>query len=243
MPGWLKRGRTNKDEPEKPFFSGKLHLAGFYFFAFIGLLVVALSKDHAKKMSFFVYVMSTLCLYAASTTLHTTKWHDPKLELWIQKLDHAMIIIQIAGTYTPVCLVNMPDNETWPLLILGSVWLLSALGMFKSLYWNNPPKIFNVAYYFLLGLTILPFMPKVVKVLDKFEWISFAVAGIIYLCGGATYGLEWPDPHPKIFGFHEIFHLCTLTANILFFVPIGRAALLQSFETNNGPRKVFGTTG
>lgn len=172
------------------------------------------------KMAFFVYMMSTLCLYATSATLHTTKWHDEKLELWVQKLDHTVIIMQIAGTYTPVCLVNMPRNDTWPLYILASVWNLAFVGIFKALYWDNPPKIFNVAYYFLTGLFIIPYMPRAMQSIPLYEWVCFLLGGIVYLYGGLVYGMEWPDPNPKIFGFHEIFHLCTLTANMCFFSPI-----------------------
>jgi hemolysin III len=228
MPGWLRRGRTLADEPVKPFLRGRLHQFGFFAFAIFGTYAIMKSKDHIKKMAFYVYLMSTLCLYATSFTLHTIHWHNEKLELWIQKLDHTVIIVQIAGTYTPVCLCNMPQNERWPLFILASVWNLTLVGAFKAIYWDNPPKIFNVAYYFLTGLSIIPYMPKVIQNLPLFEWGCFLMGGIIYLYGGLTYGLEWPDPNPKIFGFHEIFHLCTVMANLCFFIPITYATISSS---------------
>lgn len=228
MPGWLRRGRTYADEPEKPFFRGRLHQFGFFFFALAGAYTIIKCEDHMKKMAFYVYLMSTLCLYATSATMHTTKWHSENLELWIQKLDHTAIIVQIAGTYTPVCLSNMPRSATWPLVILGSVWNMSILGVFKALYWDNPPKIINVAYYFLVGLSIIPYMPKVISAIPMYEYLCFGIGGVVYLYGGVTYGLEWPDPNPKLFGFHEVFHLCTLTANACFFAPIAYVTINQT---------------
>lgn len=225
MPGWLKRGKTSAEEPQKPLLRGVMHKCGFFVFAAMGSYVLYKCEDHLKKMAFFVYLMSSLCLYATSSTYHTTKWHHDKIELLMQKLDHSVIILQISGTYTPVCMSNFPVNETWPRYVLGSVWLLTICGFFKAWYWDNPPKIFNVAFYFFAGLNLVPFLPRIVRALSPFEWVSFALAGAIYLLGGTIYGLETPDPSPQLFGFHEIFHLCTLTANLFFFLPIASVTL------------------
>jgi hemolysin III len=225
MPELLRKKRTYVDEPQKPFFRGRLHQFAFFFALVAGGYTIKYCEDQIKKMAMYVYVMSTLCLYAVSTTTHTLIWHDKRLKLWIQKLDHIAIIIQIAGTYTPVCFNNLPRDKSWPMVILASVWNLSLLGIFKALYWDNPPKLINVAYYFLVGMSIVPYMPKVMSSIPIFEYVSFALGGLIYLYGGLTYGLEWPDPYPSVFGFHEIFHLCTITANTLFYLPLARVSL------------------
>lgn len=220
MPGWLKRGRLSYEEPEKPLLRGYIHKVSFFLYLCAGLIVLSYAQTDLKRMAFFVYLMSSLCLYATSSVFHTTSWHDPEAELELQKLDHCAIILQIAGTYTPVCTAHMPSDALWPNIILGTIWALTLLGTMKSFLWKNPPKIFNVLFYFTAGLSIIPYMPTIIQHLTFFEWGFFALGGAVYLTGGMIYGLERPDPNPKIFGFHEIFHCCTILANLCFFVPI-----------------------
>ena len=225
MPGWLKRGRLSYNEPEKPLTRGYIHKISFFLYLFAGLYILCFSETELKKMAFFIYLMSSLCLYATSSVFHTTSWHDPEAELELQKLDHCVIILQIAGTYTPVCISHMPTNAHFPNLILGTIWMLTMIGAIKSYVWRNPPKVFNVIFYFSAGLLIIPYMPIIVQHLSFFEWGLFGLGGIIYLTGGTIYGLERPDPNPKVFGFHEIFHCCTISANFCFFIPIALRCL------------------
>lgn len=206
-------------EEVKPRLRGQFHHAGFYAFIITGVFV--LWKLRRFEWSYLVYMASLLAVYGTSAAFHTLDWHSKSAEVFMQQLDHANIFFLIAGTYTPVCVACLPFwEEAWVRHILIAAWTIAIGGVIKCIVWQNPPKILNVAFYFLCGLTLVPFIPRILTVIDPGVAASFAVGGAFYLIGGAIYGIEYPDPWPEVFGYHEIFHVCTLIANLCFFVPI-----------------------
>jgi hemolysin III len=202
----------------KPMLRGQFHHFGFYAFIVAGIMVIW--KLGKFEWSYLVYLVSLLAVYGTSAAFHVINWENKTYEVIMQQLDHANIFLLIAGTYTPVCVSCLPFEEMWVKQILIAAWSIAILGVLKCIFWTNPPKLLNVAFYFICGLTIVPFMPKIFKVLHPAIWGSFVAGGAVYLLGGLVYGFEYPDPNPDIFGYHEIFHICTLIANTCFFVPI-----------------------
>lgn len=224
----LKRPRQGKDEPEKPLLRGRLHRIGFYIFFIIGVAVTILAKTTRARVSFLVYFLSVLGVYGISSTYHITEWKNPKAELIMQKLDHACIYLLIAGTYTPICALCLPFEQKWTSDMLKIVWFVAILGIFRSIFFTNIPKVINVLFYISMGFVIIPYLPQVVRSIDKTHSALFISGGAIYCIGGIIYGFEKPDPLPKTFGFHELFHLCTILANTCFSIPIIICALRRN---------------
>ncbi len=231
MPLTIKYSSVADETSEtKPKLRGQFHHFGFYAFILIGLLVFWLQKT--LSLSFLVYLLSLLAVYGTSAAFHVIDWKNKKHEIFMQQLDHANIFLLIAGTYTPVCVACLPYEEAWVKHILIAAWSIALCGVLKCIFWRNPPKLLNVAFYFICGLTIVPFLPRILKVINPLVSASFIIGGIVYLYGGLVYGLEYPDPFPDVFGYHEIFHVCTLVANLCFFVPIIYCICTKSPESS-----------
>ena len=225
MGGLLRKPLLSANEPLKPLLRGQFHHVAFYIHLFLGVLVLSVTKRALSQMAFFVYILCLLFLYGTSATFHTTSWKDPKAELFVQKLDHTGIFLVISGTYTAVCLICLPIEEIWVKTMLLSVWITAIIGIFKTIFWHDPPVIFNVAFYFFTGLIILPFMPRIAQFTDFRFLMCSIIGGACYLIGGVIYGTQRPDPYPKVFGYHEIFHVLTLLANSCFLYPIIKTIL------------------
>lgn len=203
---------------KKPLLRGQFHHLGFYTFLVVGF--VTFLKARFAHLSFLVYMVSLLAVYGTSATFHIIDWKSKKAENLMQKLDHANIFFLIAGTYTPVCVACLPYQEDWVKYTLLTVWIIAGCGIVKSLLWQNPPKAFNVSFYFICGLSIVPNLPKIARIFSPWTTAIFVLGGFLYLLGGVIYGIEYPDPLPDTFGYHEIFHILTILANICFFIPI-----------------------
>lgn len=215
-----KRGKLTRDEPVKPLLRGKIHLAGFFLFLLLGAILIFVSKTEIVRLCLCIYLLSMLVLFGTSSVFHTTPWRNHLIESVIQKADHACIFLLITGTYTPICILFFDLNKAWPINVLLIAWFIGVSGVIKSLVLDNPPKLFNVLFFFACGLTVLPVIHKVFDAIGLMSTLFMALGGAFYLIGGTVYGFEWPDPLPRIFGYHEIFHTLTLVANLCFLLPI-----------------------
>lgn len=208
----------------KPLLRGQLHRISFFVYLILAVFIIYYTRPGIPRISMSVYLVTLINMYGISSVLHITDWKKPYLEARVQKIDHASIFLLISGTYTPICICCLP-SEGWALGILVSVWVIAIAGVAKCLIWKNAPKAFNVAFYFVCGLTIIPFIPLI---LDYVSWkhiVMYIVGGAMYLIGGVIYGIEYPDPFPKVFGFHEIFHVLTILSNVCFLLPLCSCAL------------------
>jgi len=205
----------------KPLLRGKFHVLGFFVFLAIGVYGVYIARNFYSALTFVIYLMSTLILYAISSIFHLNDWKTVRTYRIMQRLDHASIYLQIAGTYTPVCTNCLPaDKLSWPWWTLSVAWCIAIAGIVKSVFWVHAPKMINVLFFFVCGLVILPVIPMAFNTIELWKILMFAAGGACYLTGGMIYGLETPDPVPLIFGYHEIFHVLTLLANLCFLIPI-----------------------
>jgi hemolysin III len=210
---------STKPDEVKPLLRGQLHRAAFYVYLIAAGFLIYMSKAGIARAALAIYLATLINLYGTSTVLHVTHWRRPWLEVQLQKVDHASIFLLISGTYTPICLCCFPP-EGWVYAMLLSVWAIAIAGVIKCLVWTRAPKAFNVAFYFTCGLTIIPFFPKILGYITISQMFFYIMGGVMYLSGGVIYGLEFPDPFPKVFGFHEIFHVLTILANLCFMVPM-----------------------
>lgn len=196
--------------------SALTHLIGFV--AVIPAIAVLLERaismgSVARIVGFSVFGASLLLLYAASTIYHTLDLSAEKT-LVLRKIDHMMIFVLIAGTYTPICLV--PLQGVWGTALLIAVWSIALLGILMKLFWMGAPRPLSTGIYVVMGwVAVIAFVP----LLRAVSWSGFAMllaGGIAYTIGALIYGLKKPNlPFLKSFGFHEIFHVFVLIGSAI----------------------------
>ncbi|EIJ93173.1 uncharacterized protein NEPG_02129 [Nematocida parisii ERTm1] len=205
----------------KPYCRGRIHQVAFYLT--IIMYIVLMCTLRINKIYLSLYFASQVLLYGISGTYHTKKWKTRESEKLFQKLDHSSIFLLIAGTQTCVIAaineVNIGGTSNI-LLYLPISYILAILGMLKVFFIQNIPKSVNVSYYIVHGASVIIFVPieYVKKELPLFVFSIFG--GVSYIIGGIIYGTKKPDPWPKTFGFHEIFHTLTVIGNTFFMLTI-----------------------
>lgn len=165
-------------------------------------------------VSFSVFGVSLILLYTASTLYHALKVSEKKTEI-LHRIDHMMIYVLIAGTYTPVCLLPLRGVWGWSLLI--SIWTIAIVGILLKIFWFDAPRWLSTLFYIAMGwLVIVAFYP-LMNALSPQELAWLVIGGILYTIGGIIYATKRPKINLKFFGFHEIFHLFVLGGSICHF--------------------------
>ncbi|MCD8225376.1 MAG: hemolysin III family protein [Clostridiales bacterium] len=168
-------------------------------------------------MAVSVFIISMVLLYAASTVYHTLDI-SPRVNQLLRKIDHMMIFILIAGTYTPVCLIVLGDRTGAALLVL--VWIIALAGITVNALWITCPRWFSSLIYIALGWLCLLAFRKIVAALPTraFGWLL--AGGVIYTVGGIIYAIKLPlfHRHFKYFGAHELFHLFVMGGSLCHYI-------------------------
>lgn len=200
--------------PPRPILRGTFHLA-MAIAAPFGLLLLLLIADTPRGyVGASIFAVSMIALYTSSASYHLVPWPD-MLRGIIKRLDHSMIFALIAGTYTPFCLIILPN--AWGITMLALVWTLAGLGMLLKIVWPAAPRWLGVSLYLALGwIGIIP-AREVVANLTIVELTLLLAGGAMYTIGGIIYALRRPDPFPRVFGFHEIFHLFVIAGSLFHF--------------------------
>ena len=164
-----------------------------------------------------IFILSMIGLYAASTIYHTLDI-SPKINQMLRKIDHMMIFILIAGTYTPVCMVVLGDKTGWSLLTL--VWGIAIVGILINALWITCPKWFSSLIYIAMGWVCVLVFGPFLKTLSAPAFLWLLAGGIIYTVGGVIYALKLPifNAKHKFFGSHEVFHLFVMGGSICHFI-------------------------
>lgn len=168
-------------------------------------------------LSLAIFIISMILLYAASTIYHTLDI-SPKVNKLLRKIDHMMIFILIAGTYTPVCMVVLGDRTGWMLLAL--VWSIAIMGITIKACWITCPKWFSSVIYIAMGWVCLLVFGRLLDTLPTAAFLWLLAGGIIYTAGGVIYALKLPlfNSKHKDFGSHEVFHLFVMAGSACHFV-------------------------
>jgi hemolysin III len=191
-------------------FSGFSHLLG----ALTGLAVLcflviqaSLHGDIWQITSFAVFGICMMLMFGSSALYHLAQGSDDKI-LKLKRIDHMAIFAMIAGTYTPICLVSLRDSFGWTLLII--VWSLALAGILLKIFWIAAPRWLSTLIYLAMGWACVFGLSTMQQVMPaaSFDWLFYG--GIAYTIGAVIYATKWPDPWPKSFGFHEIWHLFVL---------------------------------
>ena len=187
-------------------------------FAAFPLLIRASREPHPVYLiSLAIFAVSMILLYAASTIYHTL-YLSPQINTILKKLDHMMIFILIAGTYTPICLLVL-DRRTG-LTLLSLVWGIALVGIIIKAFWVFCPKWVSSLLYIGMGWTCVLAFGKIIGGLTHAEFGWLLAGGIIYTVGGIIYALKLPlfNKKHKNFGSHEIFHLFVIGGSFCHFI-------------------------
>ena len=181
------------------------------------LIKAARQSDPLYIVAMGVYALSLILLYTASTAYHTFD-RSERINTILKKIDHMMIFVLIAGTYTPVCLIVLGDQTGWALLAL--VWVIAVLGIFINAFWITCPKWFSSMIYIAMGWICILAISKIIAALPSGGFAWLLAGGIIYTVGGIIYALKLPifNSRHRYFGSHEIFHLFVMGGSLCHYM-------------------------
>jgi hemolysin III len=205
----------------KPKARGWIHLVSAVVAVVAGAALISVSWPLAglkAGLATFVYTGAVVGMFTVSAIYHRVTWKSVKARIQMKRLDHSMIFVLIAGTYTPFALLAMPHNAG--MLVLWIVWGGALAGVLLKLCWPTAPRWVGVPLYLILGWVSAFYIAVILHNAGVAAMVLLAVGGILYSVGGIMYALHWPDPWPKTFGYHEFFHACTAVAAICHYIAI-----------------------
>lgn len=209
--------RESDGQPPRPMLRGTLHAVMALLAPFGALLLLKAADTPSAYVGGAIFAASLAALYTSSASYHLVPW-PPRLKGVMKRVDHSMIFALIAGTYTPFCLVVL--GRGWGISMLVVVWTLAGLGMLLKIAWPNAPRWLGVGLYLAVGwLAIIPAY-EVVSRMETSEVALLLFGGALYSVGGVIYAMKWPDPFPRVFGFHEIFHAFVIAGSLVHFTLI-----------------------
>jgi hemolysin III len=181
-----------------------------------GIILTLVTPAGIARFAVGVYALSLLALYSTSASYHLlTK--SMKSQRTMQQMDHAMVYVLIAGSYTPVCLLALPQHVGIPFLVC--IWIAAAVGMGLKISWKA--KRVGHALYLIIGWAALVILPWAYNRAGFTSLLLYALGGIVYTIGAVLFYLQKPKLIPHIFGFHEVWHVFTVVAGILQFAAVG----------------------
>jgi len=192
----------------RPSWRGWIHAATFPIAIAAGIVLIVLAEGAPAKWAAAVFMATSLLLFGNSALYHRFDW-GPKTKAVLKRIDHANILLLIAGTYTPVAVLALPPAKG--ALLLSLVWGGALLGILFRVFWIHAPRWLYVALYLLLGWAAIMYLPDLF-VANAAMMVLIAVGGLLYTGGAVVYAMKRPNPWPGHFGFHEIFHVCTVLA-------------------------------
>src|SRR6478735_5860108 len=195
-------------EDVKPSWRGWIHAATFPVAIVAGIVLITLAQGAPAKWSSAVFMVTSLLLFGNSALYHRFNW-KPKTKAIFKRIDHANILLLIAGTYTPIAVLGLPTDQA--VLLLSLVWSGALIGILFRVFWINAPRWLYVALYLVLGWAAVMYLPELWQASIPMV-VLVAVGGLLYTGGAIVYAMKRPNPWPGHFGFHEIFHVCTVLA-------------------------------
>jgi hemolysin III len=200
---------------------GWLHFYAFFVAVVAGIVLVSLAATigggTTAAISCAIYSLTVWGLFGTSALYHRRVWSEPGYRL-MRRLDHSMIFVFIAGTYTPFSVLLLP--HTTAIVILSVVWGGALLGVAMKFFAPHAPRWVSAPVYVALGWVAVFVMPDILHRGGVTALVLIAVGGVFYTVGAVFYALRRPNPWPNTFGHHEFFHACTLLAALCHHVAI-----------------------
>jgi hemolysin III len=206
--------------PVKPRLRGHLHQWALAAFFVAGIVLIALADGGRARFAAAVYAVAVCLLYGTSALYHRRTW-QPKARAIMRRLDHSMILVLIAGTYTPFALILL--HGTTSTVVLASVWGGALAGILLRMLWLTAPRWAVIPPYLLVGWIALFVLPELLHAGGVATLVLVAGGGVIYSLGAVVYATKRPDPWPRTFGYHEVFHSMTILAGAMMYIAISLA--------------------
>jgi len=201
----------------KPRLRGWLHAATFPLSVAAGIVLVCLASTGRARIACAVYAVTAALLFGVSALYHRGSW-SPRTHAVLKRLDHANIFLIIAGTYTPFTLLLLPGGRGR--LLLWLVWVGALAGIAFRICWVGAPRWLYTPVYIALGWAAVFFLPEFLHYGGVAVLVLVVVGGVLYSIGGIVYAAKRPDPSPRWFGFHEVFHSLTLAAYTVHYIAV-----------------------
>jgi hemolysin III len=208
--------------PVKPRLRGVVHEYAFFVSLACGVALILAASDGKARLAAVIYAFAVSALLGTSALYHRVTWR-PRARRWMRRLDHSMIFVLIAGTYTPVALLALSGSLSRAILIV--VWSGAVGGVVFKLLWIDAPKWLFAAVYVALGWVSAAIFGQLPGAIGWLGVAGLAVGGLLYTLGAVVYALGRPDPSPRVFGYHEVFHVLVVAAAALHYAVIAFAVL------------------
>lgn len=180
-----------------------------------GLVLIVLAPTVPATLSAVAYASTSVALFTTSAVYHRGNW-SPRVQIWLMRLDHANIFLLIAGSYTPFAVLGLHGDAR--IAVLSAVWSVAVAGVLFRMLWVSAPRWLYVPIYIGLGWAATFVMPQLLRGTGEAAFILICVGGFCYTLGAVVYGLRRPNPSPRWFGFHEIFHAFTIAGFVCQYV-------------------------
>jgi hemolysin III len=205
----------------KPRLRGWLHAVTFPVAIVAGIFLVALAPTLTARIAGAIYTVTAALLFGISALYHRGHW-TPRVEGALRRFDHANIFLIIAGTYTPFTILLLDSRDAT--ILLSLVWIGALAGVAFRVLWVGAPRWLYVPVYIALGWAAIFWLPSFAATGGAAVLTLIIVGGLAYSAGAIIYGLKRPNPAPRWFGFHEIFHACTLAGFLAHHIGVWLAA-------------------
>jgi hemolysin III len=206
----------------KPRLRGVLHEYAFFVSLACGVALIIAASDGRARLAAAIYAGAVSALLGTSALYHRVTWR-PATRRWMRRLDHSMIFVLIAGTYTPVALLALKGSLASTILIV--LWLGALGGMVFKLLWIDAPKWVFAVVYVALGLVTAAIVGELPAAIGWLGAAGLLAGALLYLIGAVVYASGKPNPWPKVFGYHEVFHSLVVAAASLHYAVIAFAVL------------------
>jgi hemolysin III len=213
-------GRASNQD-QRPLLRGVSHLSAFVITLPLGVALAASADGTMARGAAIVFSASVAAMFGVSSLFHRIAW-KPRAKRWLGRIDHTMIYALIAGTYTPIALLVL--HHSWRGPILATVWGGGFVAAAARFVWHGAPKWVVPATSVALGWVAVIVLPQIVAVIGIAGALLLVGGGIAYTVGAVVYTKQWPDPRPRTFGYHELFHSLVIVAvacqyaTVAFFV-------------------------
>jgi hemolysin III len=207
----------------KPKLRGVSHEWAFFVSVVLGAALVVAAPTPEATLAMAVYAVSLSALLGTSALYHRVNWKRPEVRRWMRRLDHSMIFFLIAGTYTPFALLVLDGSLADA--ILAVVWIGAIAGAIVETIWIDHPKWVAALIYVSLGSVAAVAFPGLWEDMGAGGTLLVAAGGLLYTAGAVVYATQRPNPNPRVFGYHEVFHALVIAAAAAHFSAIAFFAL------------------
>jgi hemolysin III len=206
------------DPLRRPRLRGVLHQWAFVVSLVAGVCLVLGAGSVRARLAVSVYALSVAALFGTSALYHRIDWRTIGARRWMRRLDHTMIFVLIAGSYTPFGLLVLHGPVA--VVTVVAAWSAALAGAVFKLVWIDAPGWLGATIYILIGWISVIALPELVHRLGIAPVLALALGGILYSVGGVIYAKKRPDPVPRVFGYHELFHLLVIAAAALQYAVV-----------------------